>query len=130
VAADHFGFTKLVVADLDKCAAFYSQVFGVKEQYRVHADICGREIDEILFEATAPGGASFVLLRFAGAISPSSEEVILGFIADDVDAVCARVAEAGGSVAQEAREQPEHGVKVAFVTDVENHLIEVVQLLA
>jgi predicted enzyme related to lactoylglutathione lyase len=126
---DQFGFTKLVVGDLDKSAAFYSHVFGVKEQYRVHADICGREIDEILFETATPGGATFVLLRYADSPAPSSDEVILGFITEDVDGVCARAMDAGGSVTREARDQPEHGVRVAFVADVEGHLIEVVQPL-
>jgi predicted enzyme related to lactoylglutathione lyase len=129
MTSDHFGFTKLVVADLDKSVAFYTQVFGVEEQHRVHAEIAGREIDEILFAPTAPGASTFVLLRYTDRSVPSNDEVIVGFITDDVDAVCARVVDAGGSIAQVAGEQPEHGVKVAFVTDVEGHLIEVVQLL-
>ena len=64
-AKAHFGFTKLVVADLDGSAAFYATVFGMVEQRRVHAEIAGRAIDEILFSNTAPGAATFVLLRFA-----------------------------------------------------------------
>jgi predicted enzyme related to lactoylglutathione lyase len=130
MTTDHFGFTKLVVADLEKSAAFYTAVFGLREQYRVSSDIAGRGIDEILFEATAPGAATFVLLRFAGTTAPSGDELILGFITDDVDGVMTRAVEAGGAVAQAPREQAEHGVKVGFVTDVEGHLVEVVQLLA
>jgi predicted enzyme related to lactoylglutathione lyase len=125
----HFGFTKLLVADLEASAAFYTAVFGLKEQYRVHADIAGREIDEILFEATAPGAGTFVLLRFEGVTKPSSDEVILGFIATDIDAVVQRAVDAGGAVAREVLTQVEHGAKVAFVTDIEGHLIEVVEML-
>ena len=69
----------------------------------------------------------FVLLKFAGATTPSSDEVILGFVTSDVDDLVQRVLDAGGGVTQEARTQPEHGVKVAFVTDNEGHLIEIVE---
>jgi predicted enzyme related to lactoylglutathione lyase len=125
----HFGFTKLVVADLDACAAFYTDVFGMKEQRRVHDEIAGRAIDEILFESTAPGGSTFVLLRFADAAEPSSDGVILGFVTDEIDALFARAVEAGGSIVEDVHDAPEHGVRVGFLADVEGHLIEVVQLL-
>jgi hypothetical protein len=59
----HFGFTKLVVGDLDLCAAFYSEVFELREQESVHDEIAGRAIDEMRFEATAPAGP---LLRLTG----------------------------------------------------------------
>jgi predicted enzyme related to lactoylglutathione lyase len=109
---DHFSFTKLVVADLEASARFYTTVFGVREQTRVHAEIAGRPIDEILYEATGPG-----------------EEVILGIVTSDLDGVVDRVGGAGGTVVQAPTAMPEHGVTVAFVTDLEGHLIEVVELL-
>ncbi len=127
---DHFAFTKLVVADLEASARFYTAVFGVREQTRVHAEIAGRPIDEILYEATAPGGATFALLRYGDVTTPSSEEVILGIVTTDVAGVVARVGEAGGSVVQAPTAMPEHGVTVAFVADTEGHLIEVVELLS
>jgi lactoylglutathione lyase len=129
-AAAHFGFTKLVVVDLDASAAFYATVFGVAEQYRIHAEIAGRTIDEILFSATAPAAATFALLRFADQATASYAEVILGFITDDVDALFGRALAAGGAVAQAVEAQPQHGVRVGFLTDPEGHLIEVVELLA
>lgn len=129
MAEEHFGFTKLVVADLEASARFYSDVFGFKESGRVRADIAGRGIDEIMFHPTTPGGSTFVLLRFDDRSSPSADEVILGFISPDVDDVIARATAAGGGVAQEPVPQPAHGVKVGFVTDNEGHLIEVVELL-
>lgn len=130
MTAEHFGFTKLVVADLEASARFYSDVFGLKENARVRAEIAGRGIDEIMFHATAPGGSTFVLLRFDDRPSPSADEVILGFISPDVDDVAARATAAGGAVVQQPVAQPEHGVKVGFITDNEGHLIEVVELLS
>jgi predicted enzyme related to lactoylglutathione lyase len=127
---DRFGFTKLLVADLEASAIFYKNVFGVKERGRVRSEIADRKIDEIMFEAQTPGGASFVLLHFDGVTAPSSDEVILGFVTTDLSELLTRVERAGGSVVAPAREQPEHNVRVAFVNDNEGHLIEVVEMLA
>ena len=127
---DHFSFTKLVVADLDASARFYTAVFGLVEQARVHAEIAGRSIDEILYQPTAPGGGTFALLRYGDVTTPSHEEVILGIVTGDLAGVVARVGEAGGAVVQPPTAMPEHGVTVAFVADPEGHLVEVVQLLA
>jgi predicted enzyme related to lactoylglutathione lyase len=128
-ATDRFGFTKLLVADLEVSARFYTTVFGLQERGRVRSEIADRKIDEIMFEPQAPGAASFVLLHFEGVTSPSSDEVILGFVTADVSQLVARVERAGGTVVAPARKEPDHGVLVAFVTDNEGHLIEVVEML-
>jgi lactoylglutathione lyase len=128
-ANNQFSFTKLLVDDLEKCAVFYKQVCGLVETARVESEINGRAISEILFAPTSEGGATFVLLKFVDSPRPHNDEVINGFLTDDVDAFCIRVEEAGGRVTQPPKAVPEHGVKVAFVEDVEGHLIEVVQLL-
>lgn len=127
---EHFGFTKLLVADLEKTATFYKSVCGLTELARVEASIDGRTIHEIMFNATGEGAATFVLLKFEGTQSPSSDEVILGFQTADLEAFVERTKAAGGKVVEDISEKPEHGVRVAFVTDVEGHLIEVVQLLS
>lgn len=129
VAAAHFGFTKLLVEDLESTATFYKAVCGLTELARVESDIAGRQISEIMFNATGTGAATLVLLKFIDAPKPRNDEVILGFITDDVDAFLRRAISAGGQCVQPVREQPEHGVKVGFVTDVEGHLIEVVEML-
>lgn len=125
----HFAFTKLVVADLAVAEAFYTAVFDLSPTHRVQSDIAGRPIDEVMFAATAPGASTFVLLTYPDLTEPSSDEVIVGFVTDDVDAVLQRAVEAGGQVAREPRDMPEHGVRVGFATDPEGHLIEVVQVL-
>jgi catechol 2,3-dioxygenase-like lactoylglutathione lyase family enzyme len=127
--SNHFGFTKLVVRDLEKSAAFYKSVCGLTEQARVTAEIGGRPISEILFNATGSGAGTFVLLAYLDEPKPAAGELILGFTTTDVAAFVERALAAGGSVAEEPISQPQHGVKVAFVRDVEGHLIEVVELL-
>ena len=124
-----FGFTKLVVADLERSLAFYRAVAGLEESARVDAEIAGRKISEILLHPTTPGGANLVLLKFLDRPAPAADEAILGFITADLDAFVARARAAGGSVYEAIKSMPEHGVRVAFVKDVEGHLIEVVQPL-
>jgi len=39
-----YGFTKIVVDDLDRMAAFYQQVFGYRQAQRVHGTVAGEPI--------------------------------------------------------------------------------------
>ena len=126
----HFSFTKLVVADLEKCAVFYKAAAGLTELARVDATIEGRAIREIMFKATAAGGSTFVLLNYPDAPAAVQGEVILGFMTDDIAAFVKNAAAAGGRIVEAPKTQAQHGVKVAFVRDIEGHLIEVVELLA
>jgi len=125
----HFGFTKLIVNDLEKTVAFYKEVCGLEEWARVSAGVNGREIDEIMLQPTAENGATLVLWKWRDRDAIVVDEVILGFQTPDVTAFVQRVRDAGGAIVQDIKDMPEHGVRVAFVTDVEGHLIEVVELL-
>ncbi len=125
--APQFGFTKLVVADLDKSATFYRVVFGLTETARIESDIAGRPIEEILFAPTTTGGATFVLLRYLDSDTPAAGELILGFLTSDIDQLMNDAVDAGGAVLRDAEVHGDLGVKVGFVTDLEGHVIEVVQ---
>ena len=50
-------------------------------------------------------------------------------IADDIDAFVSRALAAGSELIEAVQSQPQHGVKVAFLSDVEGNIIEVVELL-
>lgn len=123
------GFTKLLVNDLEAAATFYKNVAGLTETARVEAEIAGRKISEILFAPAYQGAATFVLLKFLDAPKPTNDEVILGFVTPDVDDFIGRAVKAGGTLVEAAYDNIPHGVRVGFVTDVEGHLIEVVQML-
>ena len=125
--APHFGFTKLIVGDLEKAAAFYQATCGLVEQRRIDTESAGRKLTEILYQPTAPGGATFVLIHFYDTPEPAHGELILGFNTSDIDAFVARAAAAGGAIQQAPYSIEELKIKVAFVRDVEGHLIEVVQ---
>ncbi len=126
-----FSFTKLVVADLEKMAAFYSAVYGLEQIMRVQDHIGPDAIDEIMLgtgKEMSPG--SLVLLHFVDKPAPRNGEVILGFTTDDLPALLERVRAAGGSVHAEIRDMPELNLRVAFATDPEGHLAELVQMLS
>lgn len=125
----HFGFTKLIVQDLEAMATFYKEVAGLTESGRVQATVGDRKIDEILFNATSEGGSTLVLFKFLDRDAPAAEEVILGFITPDLAAFVERTKAAGGAIVTDIETQVEHGVKVAFVRDPEGHLLEVVEVL-
>lgn len=123
-----FMFTKLVVADLDGAVAFYSSVIGLVEMNRVEAAITGRQVSEVVFMPTYQGGPMFILAQFHDQEKPSSDELILGFATRDIEAALGRAVEAGGAVAEGPIEVPgTGGMKVAFVTDPEGHLVQLSQ---
>lgn len=125
----HFGHIKLAVDDLDRCAAFYRDVCGLVEYGRADATMNGRLGTEVMFAPTADGGPMLVLVKFHGAPAPRGGDTLLGFRTADLEAFCARVVAAGGRLTQPVTPIPEHGVKAAFVTDVEGNVLEVLQLL-
>jgi predicted enzyme related to lactoylglutathione lyase len=125
-------FTKLVVHDLEKLVAFYCDVFGLHAVKRVRGETIGREeIDEVMLaaEADAPFG-SFVLLKYMGRTASPTGELLLGFVTDDLPALLDRIRAAGGAIHDPMREMPELGIRVAFATDPEGHLAELVQIIA
>jgi predicted enzyme related to lactoylglutathione lyase len=126
-----FGFTKLVVHDLEKLAAFYRDVYGLHAVNRVQERIGSEAIDEIMLSADpAATWSSLVLLQYTGRGPSPNGEAILGFTTDDLPALLERVRAAGGAVSAPIRELPRLGIRVAFATDPEGHLAELVQALA
>jgi predicted enzyme related to lactoylglutathione lyase len=125
----HFSHLKLVVDDLEGCAAFYAAVCGLTEFGRASATMNGRPATEVMFAPSAEGAAMFVLVKFHDTPRRHGNDVLLGFQTSDLEAFCSRVTSAGGQVTQPITSIPEHGVKAAFVTDVEGNVLEVLQLL-
>jgi predicted enzyme related to lactoylglutathione lyase len=127
-----FAFTKLIVHALEKLAAFYGEVYGLHRVNRVRGEsIAGEEIDEIMMspDPNAQWG-SIVLLKYVARAPSPSGEVILGFTTDDLPALLERVRAAGGGITAPIKEMPELKIRVAFATDPEGHLAELVQVLA
>ncbi len=122
-----FSFTKLLVGDLDRTAAFYKTVFGFQEWQRVDAEIEGRAISEIILQPLSEGQPTLVLLSFLDSAAPRDGEVILGFMVKQIEALFERIPAAGGRITEPVRVMAEMGIKVGFVRDVEGHLLEIVE---
>jgi predicted enzyme related to lactoylglutathione lyase len=131
MAPEVFSFTKLVVHDVEKMAAFYRQVYGLHAVNRVRGEsIGGEQIDEIMLSADpSEQWSSLVLLQYLGRGASPNGEVILGFTTTDLPALLERVRAAGGGITAPIKEMPELKIHVAFATDPEGHLAELVQLV-
>jgi len=129
--ATSHSFTKLIVHDLEKLAGFYVEVYGLHAVHRVSGEsIGGEEIDEILMSADPDATwGTLVLLKVAGRGPSPNGEVILGFTTDDLPALLDRVKAAGGGVQTPVKELPHLKVRVAFATDPEGHVAELVEVL-
>jgi predicted enzyme related to lactoylglutathione lyase len=127
-----FAFTKLVVHDLESMAAFYRQVYGLHAVNRVRGEsIGGEEIDEIMISADPKAQwSSLVLLKYVARAPSPCGEAILGFTTDDLPALLERVEKAGGRIHAPIQEMPELKIRVAFATDPEGHLAELVEVQA
>jgi predicted enzyme related to lactoylglutathione lyase len=123
-----FTFTKLVVDDLEKMAAFYGQVYELEQITRIREAIGDEAIDEIILGTAgelSPG--ALILLKYVDRPRSQGGEVILGFTTRDLPALLDRVRAAGGGVHSDIRDFPDMKIRVAFATDPEGHLIELVE---
>lgn len=124
---DFFGFTKLIVGDLERSAAFYRDVCELTEDRRISEVIGGRAMSEIILTSPSPKAASLVLLSFLDSPKPAAGDSILGFFTNDLEGFVERACKAGGSVMQPIVAMQQHNLRVAFIRDNEGHLIEVVE---
>ena len=128
-----FSFTKLIVDDEERMAAYYREVYGLNAIQRVQGEssAAGEPFREIIMgpgESISPE-ESLVMFKFTDRPAPRDQESILGLITEDLDALVARIAANGGKLVGPVKSMPEHGIRVVFATDPEGHLSENVQML-
>jgi len=124
------GFAKLICRDEEAMANYYMAVYGYGLVQRVAGHSDGEPFREVIL---APGGdwsrGSLVMFNFTDRAAPRDQQVILGFVVEDLDAVAKAIVANGGKLVGPIREQAEHGVRVVFATDPEGALCENVQLI-
>lgn len=123
-----YAFSKVFVHHLDAMAAFYQEVFGLVPFNRHQDAMFGRQIDEISFQATYPGGSALTLIKYLDSTGPTVNESVQGFSTTDIEALVKRAELAGGRIPEPIRRIEEFKLDVVFVLDPEGHLNEVVQL--
>lgn len=127
----HSMFTKLIVADEEAQTAYYCAVYGLNVIQRVEGDSDGQPFREVILSAGNDMSAgTLVMFNFTERQKPRDQQVILGFVVDDLNALVGRIEANGGKLVGPIRDEPEHGVRVVFSTDPEGALCENVQMLA
>jgi len=125
------GFAKLICRDEEAMANYYMAVYGYGLVQRVAGESDGEPFREVIL---APGGdwsrGSLVMFNFTDRAAPRDQQVILGFVVEDLDAVAKAIVANGGKLVGPIRDEPEHGVRLVFATDPEGALSENVQMLA
>lgn len=121
-------FAKTFVHDLEAMAIFYENVFGLVPFGRHQDRMLGREIDEITYQASYPGGPALTLIKYLDSTGPVAGEAVQGFMSDNLEALVERTLANGGSVPDPIREVPGYGLRVVFVLDPEGHVNEVIQM--
>ena len=127
MAPSPLNFTKLIVGDLERSAAYYEAVFGLGELYRFEGKIAGERFEQVVLGVDG-AMAGLILVRFVERDAPPNGAVILGFMSTDLAALIERALAAGGTVHGEVRDPKLPGVElVGFLADPDGHLAEVLQ---
>jgi predicted enzyme related to lactoylglutathione lyase len=127
MAPSPLNFTKVIVGDLERSAAYYEAVFGLRELYRFEGKIAGDRFQQVVLGADG-AMAGLILVRFVERDAPPNGAVILGFMAPDLAALFELAVAAGGTVHAEIQDPKIPGVAlVGFLADPDGHLAEVLQ---
>jgi predicted enzyme related to lactoylglutathione lyase len=131
MAALSFGFTKLVVRDLDTIERFYCDVFGLKRVHFVSTDEHKFALDEAILTLTGKSDShALVITRYRSRTCPPAGAVWTGFSVSDIDETLEVVERNGGRIEVPVHDNPKHRVRAAIVGDPEGHLIEIIQMMA
>jgi catechol 2,3-dioxygenase-like lactoylglutathione lyase family enzyme len=117
----------LAVNDLEKSATFYKAVCGLTEMGRLNAQLGGRDITEVLFNFRGEGPATFMLLKHATPFTPPTDEAMIFFTTEDIQAFFERAVEHGAEVVDAPLYRADYGVASALLRDLEGHLFGAIE---
>jgi predicted enzyme related to lactoylglutathione lyase len=123
-----FGFTKLIVDDLEGQAAFYAALYEFQILHRIRAQIGDQDVDEIILGAGEEGEPLLVIFKYLDGRKASAGEVILGLMTMHFDKTIKGALENGGAISVPPFVTEVTNGRVAFITDPEGHLIEIVEI--
>ena len=117
----------LVVEDLDRALAFYTETLGLALGHRAgsYAQLATGLTRVALYERAA---MSELLGRRLAPPDPDRPGFELGFLVDDCDAAYADLLARGAAPAVEPTDRP-WGQRTAYVRDPDGHLVELAQAL-
>jgi len=128
VLGDAPDYVILVVEDLDRALAFYTEVLGLALGHRTgaYAQLATGATRIGLYERDAMGA---LLGRPLAAPDPDRAGFELGFLVPDCDAAYADLVARGATPAVEPADRP-WGQRTAYVRDPDGHLVELAQALS
>ena len=131
MAASSFSFTKIVVADLAASERFYSKTLGLSRVTYIEWGEGPALLQEVVLTVPTAetAGAHLNLIRYPNKPMPEPSETVIGFMVGDVDATVAAFRDAGGQITVPPVELPDHRVKLAYATDLDGHIIEILETL-
>lgn len=124
-----YGFSKLVVGNLDASAEFYESVCGLAGKVEVVSTLGGRDLTEFIYGSVDDDRPAFVLMSYNGDTSISTGEAIVGFYTEDIETFVENAIAQGGGIVEEINERAEFHARIALLTDPEGHLVEVIEPL-
>lgn len=122
-----FGFTKLIVADLALLERFYVNALGLNVVTRISVDEPDWALDEIVLGIADVKGCQLNLVQYRKRERPPPGEAVIGFYVKDIEAVCAAAVRGGGAISVPIQHLADHNLFVAYISDPEGHLIEVLE---
>ena len=125
VTTGAFVATGIVVDDLDRSIAFYTDVVGMQEQRRI--DVPDMSLIEVMMGFAGRRGPALILMRYTD--GPPRRYVDIGgklvvSVADST-AVLEAARAGGGTVSREPKAYPGLGL-IGFITDPDGYTIEVI----
>ena len=104
----------LTVQDMDRATGFYRDVFGLSVRF------VSPEWSELAWRDAT-------IAFHGGRADGEYQQTGLGFEVDDVDAACAAVAAAGGTVVAPPADRAGERIRLAEVADTEGNVLSVAQ---
>jgi predicted enzyme related to lactoylglutathione lyase len=105
-------------------------VFGLIPFGRHEDAMLGRQVDEVTYQSSYPGGPALTLIKYLDSTGPVAGEAVQGFMSDNLEALVERALAHGGTAPDPIREVPAYNLRVVFVLDPEGHVNEVIQMNA
>lgn len=128
MAVKSIAYAKIVVGDLDRLQSFYSEFLGLTLAMRIEEGEGDDAFAECFFAPGPQSPPQIVLIAYTNRPAPPRGEAVLALRVDSVDEIVASTCRGGGAIAVEAYDVPEHNIRMAYVTDPEGHLIELIQM--
>jgi predicted enzyme related to lactoylglutathione lyase len=106
-------YVMIMAGDVARGANFYRKAFGLTTRY-----------ESPMWTELASDGATIAL---HGGAADEGRDTGLGFYVDDLEAACAAVRAAGGSIAKEPEDRDGEGIRLATAVDSEGNRFSLAQ---